>query len=255
MLPAKRRQYIMEELYTNQNVVVADLAEQMQVTPMTIRRDIELLEQSGLLEKTHGGAVLAESSLKEVTYRQRKTVCYEEKSAIAKAAAKLVKRGMCIYLDAGTTNYALARILARQNHTLLTIVTNDLAIAQALMNVSNYKVIVLGGMVDPASESVCGIHAANMAAAFHYDICFVGTQAITPEWQVMTVNADKILLKQNYLKAASLKVLLADSTKFGKYKIYNICSALDFDMIISGKIFESTQLQALTDGGVKVVKV
>lgn len=135
----------MDELYAQQVVTVQALAEKLQVAPMTIRRDLHLLEQQGLIKKSHGGAVLAESSVQEAAYHNRQQVHRKEKQQIAAAALAKVDDAMCLYLDAGTTNYELAVLISGKRWSSLTVVTNDLAIAQTLTPAQGITVILLGG--------------------------------------------------------------------------------------------------------------
>lgn len=254
MLAAKRHQFILQELQTKKSVSVIELAQKLKVTPMTIRRDMKSLEKKGLLEKSYGGAVLTESSLDEVSYKNRKSVMYEEKLRISQAAMKFVEADMCVLLDAGTTNYELAKMLVNAKYRKLTLVTNDPAIAQLLQQNSNYTVILIGGLFDADSESVCGSYAAKMVLDFAYDICFVGTQAINEQWKVMTVSENKVSLKQNYLKNSRLKVLTVDSSKFDKHKIYNICAVQDFNVLITDKKFTASERHSI-GSAVKVISV
>ena len=120
MLPVERRQFILDELYKTKAVAVNELAQQLGVTTMTIRRDLQLLEDNGLVEKSHGGAVLTESLVKEATYHNRKLVRIQEKRQIAEAALPLIESSMSIYLDAGTTNYELAELIAKKRWDGLT---------------------------------------------------------------------------------------------------------------------------------------
>ncbi len=233
MLPAERRQFILDELYKNKVVAVNELAQQLNVTTMTIRRDLQLLEDNGLVEKSHGGAVLMESSVKEATYRNRKLVHVEEKRRMAAAALPLIESSMSIYLDAGTTNFELADLMAKKHWDNLTVVTNDLAIAQVLMPIDGLYVILLGGHIDTESNSTCGVLAASMVRTMHFDYCFFGTQAITPDWRIMTANAEKIDVKQACLEAADKLVLVADHSKFQKHKLYYIFDLWELDMLIS----------------------
>ena len=172
MLPVERRQFILDELYKNKAVAVNELAQQLGVTTMTIRRDLQLLEDNGLVEKSHGGAVLTESLIKEATYHNRKLVRIQEKRQIAEAALPLIESSMSIYLDAGTTNYELAELIAKKRWDGLTVVTNDLAIAQVLMPAAGLDVIMLGGYVDEESGSTCGALATNMVRQMHFDLNF-----------------------------------------------------------------------------------
>ncbi|HIU63544.1 MAG TPA: DeoR/GlpR transcriptional regulator, partial [Candidatus Avacidaminococcus intestinavium] len=241
MLADQRRQIILEELQRNNSVVIVDLAEKLAVTPMTIRRDLVLLEKQGIVEKTHGGAVLSESSIRERTYLKRKEVRTPEKQRIAKAAVRLVEQGMCICLDAGTTNYELALLLIERKFSELTVITNDLLIAYSLGQNSNYQVLLLGGMLENANGLTCGYFAKEMMKNMRVDICFVGTQAVSEELMVMTANIDKVELKQYYLTNARIKVLLADGSKFAKNKLHKICVLSEFDHVITDNVFSAEQ--------------
>lgn len=233
MLPAERRQFILNELYKNRAVTVNELAQQLDVTTMTIRRDLQQLEEGGLIEKSHGGAVLIESSVKEATYRNRKLVHTDEKRRMAAAALPFIESSTSIYLDAGTTNFELAELIAKRSWDNLTVVTNDLMIAQVLADTIGVNVILLGGHIDAESDSTCGIFATNMVQTMHFDVCFFGTQAITPEWQIMTANAAKINVKRACLEASETTVLLADHSKFKKYKLYYIFDVWKIKVLIS----------------------
>ena len=255
MLATERRQRIMQEMHEHKVVVIVELAEKLGVTPMTIRRDLNLLEQQGLVEKSYGGAVLIESSIKENPYLTRKQVKNPEKRMIAQAAADLVEPSMSIYLDAGTTSYELAALLVEKEYQQLTIVTNDLLIAHMVSQNSNYQVIMLGGVIENANGLTCGYLAKEMIKNIHFDICFVGTQAINTSMYVMTANIDKVELKQLYLKNSHMKVLLADDSKFGKYKLHNICSVGEFDLVISDRKFTEQEQEYFHDSKVRIINI
>lgn len=255
MLPAERRQFILNELYKNKAVAVNELAQQLDVTTMTIRRDLQHLEDDGLVEKSHGGAVLVESSVKEATYRNRKLVHIEEKRRMAAAALPLIESSMSIYLDAGTTNFELADLMAKKHWDNLTVVTNDMTIAQVLTPVSGLYVILLGGHIDEESNSTCGVLAANMVRTMHFDCCFFGTQAITPDWRIMTANAEKIETKRACLEAADKLILLADHSKFQKHKLYYIFDLWKLDVLISDYQASAEEEKFFAEHGLEFIHV
>lgn len=255
MLPAERRQLILDELYKNKAVTVNDLAARLEVTAMTIRRDLQLLEDAGLIEKSHGGAVLSESLAREATYRSRKMVNIEEKRRIAQAALRYIEPAMSVYIDAGTTNYELAELIAREHWEALTVVTNDLAIAERLTPVKGVDVIMLGGHIDRESSSACGALALRLLEALHFDLAIVGTQAITPDWQIMTANADKIDLKRSAIKRADQSILLVDHSKFGRFKLYAIAPVSTLDVLISDYELPAEVERYLAEQKVTYVKV
>ena len=255
MLPVERRQFILDELYKNKAVAVNELAQQLGVTTMTIRRDLQLLEDNGLVEKSHGGAVLTESLIKEATYHNRKLVRIQEKRQIAEAALPLIESSMSIYLDAGTTNYELAELIAKKRWDGLTVVTNDLAIAQVLMPAAGLDVIMLGGYVDEESGSTCGALATNMVRQMHFDLNFLGTQAVTPDWRVMTANAQKIDLKRACVEAADKTVLAADHSKFKKHKLHHIFDIWAMDVVISDYVLEPEEEKLFQEHNVTFIHV
>lgn len=233
MLPAERRQYILDRLYENKAIAVNDMAEQLDVTPMTIRRDLQAMEAEGLLKKSHGGAVLAESIVKEATYVNRKQAHTSEKQRIAAAALPYIESSMSIYMDAGTTSYELAKLMVHRKWRDVTVVTNDLAIGELLTPISGIHVIMIGGSIDAESVSTCGLFAVEMVRRMHFDLCFLGTQAITSTWRVMTANAEKIALKQACLAAADTSIIIADHSKMGKHKLYDIFTLTEADILIT----------------------
>ena len=152
---------------------------------------------------------------------------------MAAAALPMIESSMSIFLEAGTTNFELAELMAKQRWENLTVVTNDLAIAQVLTPVLGIYVILLGGHIDVESNSTCGVLATNMVQTMHFDICFFGTQAVTPDWRIMTANAEKIDVKRACLHASDKVVLLADHSKFKKHKLYYILDIWEMDVLIS----------------------
>lgn len=132
---------------------------------------------------------------------------------MAAAALPMIESSMSIYLDAGTTNFELAELMTKQHWESLTVVTNDLAIAQVLTPVMGIYVILLGGHIDVESNSTCGVLATNMVQTMHFDICFLGTQAITPDWRIMTANAEKSTLNglvcKRLIRWFSLPIILS----------------------------------------------
>lgn len=255
MLPAERRQYILDKLYKNKAVEVNDLAKELEVTPMTIRRDLQLLEDSGLVEKSHGGAILTESVVKEATYRNRKLVHITEKRRIAKAALSLIEPSMSIYMDAGTTNYELATLIAEQHWSDLTIVTNDLAIAQLLSSVAGVRVLMAGGTIDAESAATCGVFATSMVKSMHFDICILGTQAITPDWRIMSANVEKIGVKRASIAASDKVVLLADHSKFNKHKLYYLFDLWEADILVTDYRASEAEKNVFTEHDVEYIQI
>src|SRR5690554_5995225 len=144
MGPLKRRKWIIEQLERLGRVEVDDLADQLKVSTMTIRRDLDQLEEEGMLIRIHGGAVLPQPLIKEASFQEKETRRMEQKQVIAKKALSRVKDGQTILLDSGTTTLEFAKLL--KNRQDITVVTNDIKIATELFN-TQLKVFITGGQL------------------------------------------------------------------------------------------------------------
>lgn len=219
MLAPERQARILKELQLHEAVRVADIAALLNVSEMTIRRDIEALDQNGLARKIHGGAMrLARLSSLEPGFLLNVDKALEAKLAIAAEALTLVEPGMTLALTGGTTTYQLAVALAAELDRLrnLTVVTNSLKAAELLYHQqgsSDLKVIVTGGERTP-SEALVGPVARLALRNLNTDICFMGVHGLdvdrgltSPNWLEAETNAA-------FIEATSRLVLLADSSKF-----------------------------------------
>lgn len=221
------------------------------VSPMTVRRDLQILEDQGYLIRTHGGAVANDDLLiKEVSYQEKAIANVEIKQRIALAASKLVKPGHTIILDAGTTNMQLAKLLAETQN--LKIVTNDILIAAYLYPYKNIQVYCCSGIVQPDTGCLVGSNAIDFFANILADMVFLGASAFDLTYGVTTPTLDKARLKQQMLMSAKKKILMCDSSKYGKESFAKICSLHDLDRIITDKEFTPKGLKSLAEQGVYV---
>ena len=157
------------------------------------------------------------------------------KKKIAAEALLFIKNGMTILLDAGTTNYELAKFLVESSIKDLVIITNDLKIASVLAEKQLFQIVMLGGIIENENILTCGSMAVSMLKDFEIDACFVGTQSISDKFEIRTPNIAKVELKRTYIEKSQQRFLLADSTKFEKSKLYKICDLKDFHYIITDK--------------------
>ena len=226
---------ILQEIKENGRINVKKLSEKFQVTPMTIRRNLSILEEKGLLFKSYGGATSSESLSHDKLYATRKKEKLSEKKKIASSAISFIESGMTVLLDAGTTNYELAKLMVKSTIHNVIVVTNDLKIAIILSERKNFQIVMLGGILENENILTCGVIANKILEELELDICFVGTQAINEKFEVRTPNIDKVDLKKTYLEKSKKKILVVDSSKFYKSKLYKICDLKDFNYIISDK--------------------
>lgn len=238
MLAPERQARILKELQLHEAVRVADIAALLNVSEMTIRRDIESLDQNGLARKIHGGAMrLARLSSLEPGFLLNVDKELVAKLAIASEALKLVQPGMTLALTGGTTTYQLAVALAAEldRPRNLTVVTNSLKAAELLYHQqgsSDLKVIVTGGERTP-SEALVGPVACLALRNLNTDICFMGVHGLdvdrgltSPNWLEADTNAA-------FIDATTRVVLLADASKFQVRSLAAIAPISAVDTIIT----------------------
>lgn len=230
MFAEERKKAILETLYQKGSVKVTDLASVLEVTEATIRRDLQELEEKKMLQRTHGGAVPMDSTKFEPTLLERKDSHYNEKVAIGRKAAEMIEEGDSILIDAGTTTLQIAKHLSTPN---ITIVTNSMPIALEMENHKDVELILIGGMIRWNTQAFVGPLAEEMLRKIRVDKVFIGTNAITLEDGLTTPNLLEAKMKQTMLGIASQKIVVCDSSKFGKRSFAKICDVEDVDVIIT----------------------
>lgn len=211
---APERQERIRELVRERGVVkVEDLTREIDVSAATIRRDLEALEDRGLLRRVHGGAVRLESSLEEPLFDDKTSVLSREKQGIARKAAELIKAGDTIFLDGGSTVLELARLL--RDRSDITVVTNSLRAAIELSG-RGPQLFLVGGEFRRRSQTVVGPLTRLLLAQLHVDRAFMGTIGITAAEGLTTTDANEAFTKELVAQQAREVILLVDSTKIGK---------------------------------------
>lgn len=208
-----RLQQILDLLAGQDEVGVADLAEHFQVTPMTIRRDLGMLEKQGKVTRTHGGAILSAPSIVSFSFQARQQTRMAAKKAIAREAVGRVEPGMTVLIDTGTTTLEVARALA--GFSDLKVLTSSLAIASALLAHGGLELILLGGTVNRNSPDLSGPLTEDNLSTFRADIAFIGADAFD-ENGLYTSSQQIARVSQTMLGTARQTVLVADSGKFGE---------------------------------------
>lgn len=232
MLSVERETVIVKKLKQQGRVRVNDLANELDVTKMTIRRDLNKLERQGVLRKVHGGAVLPNRLLREKPFEEKQALHTEEKRRLAQNALQLVHEGDTILLDAGTTTFELAARL----HELpgVNVVTIDLHIALELCATEG-NLFFIGGEIEKELGRSTGTKALEFLEAIHVDTVFLGISAISPDMMLGSHTFENAELKRTMLKSSSKKVLLADTTKFGVHAFAHVCPLSHIDILITNK--------------------
>lgn len=248
----ERRQAILERLRLEGKVTVEGLAAEFGVSLPTARTDLARLEARGLLRRTHGGAIPASATLFEPPYGERRVMHHSEKKAIARKAAELVKDGDTIFLDAGTTLYELA--LALRGHRRLTVVTNSLASALALMDNSDTDVILVGGLVQARRRAVLGPLAERFVEPFHVDRAFFSFNGIHPQVGFTVVDFDAAEIKARVMARAQEVVVLADATKMGKIAFAMVAPINAAQILVTDNGTPQELINELTNAGLRVLR-
>lgn len=231
LIPEQRRELIVKHLRREQILSFPQLANLLDVSHMTIRRDVAALEEEGRALSVPGGAKIASHLLVEPSHAEKALVDAGEKSAMAAAAAGLVADGMTIYLDAGTTILAMVPHLAARRE--LTVVTNDLTVVRELIDHPSIELISIGGRVDLANQSTVGRLAAEMIRQLAVDIAFISTSSWDLKRGLTTPVESKVDVKQAAMSISSENVLVAGSSKYGSFAKYKVVDLGQFDLIVT----------------------
>jgi DeoR family fructose operon transcriptional repressor len=251
MYAPERHQAILDQARSNGRVDVRELAELLQVTPETIRRDLTTLERRGLVRRAHGGAIPVERITMTPALSDRGEILAAEKVAIATAALEELPDGGSIIIDAGTTTIKLAELLPIDRQ--LTVVTHSIAVAAALADRENIELHVLGGTVRAASRAAVGTWTHQMVSMVNVDVAFLSVNGITPERGLTTHNIAEAAVKSAMIKAARRSIVLADHSKFGREEFGRIAPLAAIDTIITDAAVNRDLLAEVEAAGPDVV--
>ena len=248
---AERHNYILEKLREQQFVKVSEMAEELDVTTVTIRKDLKTLEERNLLFRTHGSAMPINPYVPDMSVQIKGKLKNEEKRKIAIAAAKLIEENDSIIISAGSTNYKFAEQIQPIGH--LNVVTSSLPVSILLNDIPEVSVIQLGGNLYKSSMSVRGEYAS---AAFNDLACsklFLGVDGIDKEHGITNSNIDEALLSKSMIEASSKIIVLADSSKFGKRGFGKVCGLEGVDIIITDDGITDSMANMLDNLGIRVI--
>ena len=240
VLARTRHNWILDALAEAGAVSVAEIAAQLGVSEMTIRRDLTELEREGRLARTHGGAVSTEntvppdtapgaSNFNEPAFQARLAKNALSKRLIAEAAASVAAGSRAIALDVGTTTFLLSRLLAGQQH--LKFFTNSLRNALVLGEGLG-EVYLPGGRMRNDELSISNPGAVAQFEALWFDIAFVGVSGLTPDG-IYDYSFDDTEMKRVYLRRSTRKVVLCDASKFNCMSLVHIAPLSQFDLLIT----------------------
>lgn len=250
MFSEERLAKIVEILKDKSSIKVNELAEFFEVSESTIRRDLRLMEENGLLSRTHGGAVSISNKGFEPTYFQKRDEKQDEKSRIGKLAASIIKNGDTIVLDSGTTTMKIAENITARD---ITVVTNSIDIASLLSEKESVELIVTGGKVRPITRAMVGHVTEQMLRNFRVDKAFIGTNGISITEGITTPNYIEAQTKKAMADIAAEVYVVADSSKFENVCFSVVCPVNKITAIITSDETDSDIINDYEKSGIEMI--
>jgi DeoR family glycerol-3-phosphate regulon repressor len=231
MTPNPRQAHLLEEVRAHGSVSVEALSEKFGVTLQTVRRDVALLAEAGLLARFHGGVRLPSSTTENIAYRQRQALQSDAKQRIARAVAGSVPAGSSLFINLGTTTEAVAHELLR--HQGLRVITNSLNVAAILSDSADCEVIVAGGLVRALDRGVIGEATVEFIRQFRVDIGLIGISGIESDGSLRDFDFREVKVTQTIVEQSRQVWLVADHTKFNRPAMVEVARLDQMDRIFT----------------------
>lgn len=252
-----RYQVILDCMHKTGSVSVDALAEQLNVTVVTIRRDLDALERKGLLHRTHGGAMPIQPLFYEPFRRDRSFVMQverqaDEKRRIGYAAAALIQPDETIAVTPGTTAAAVVRALPLNYN--LTVVTSTANVAVELSKRKDIKVFVTGGTLHGEWFSLVGPHAQRSLENILIHTLFIGADGLDPEWGATSFDQDEAELLRTMVARSQRHIAVIDHTKFGKVGNWKICASQDLHAVVTDTEATDQMVAPFIEMGAEIIR-
>lgn len=235
MFEYDRLREILSILTQSKSASVRMLAKSLYVSEATIRRDLTALEKQGLVRRAFGGVMLIESDQEEIPFYSRLSKEDESQDAIALQAIERIKNGDVLMLDASSTVSRMIRHLKRFQR--LTIITNS-GITMSGLQELDAKIIITGGLMLRNSQGFVGCYTEGMVRNFNADLFFFSCGGISDDGRVSDLLSEETSIRRVMLRHSRKRILLCDSSKFGRECCYNLCTVDDVDEIISDRPYK-----------------
>jgi DeoR family glycerol-3-phosphate regulon repressor len=245
----QRQKQIHESVQVRGFISIDDLARHFQVTPQTIRRDINKLSDFGLLQRHHGGAGLP-SSVENYAYTTRKVLCLKEKVRIARLLARHIPDKASLFVNIGTTTEEVAKVLLQKKG--LRIITNNLNVAGILSSNEDFEVIVAGGVVRSKDRGVIGHATIDFIQQFKVDFGIIGISGIDFDGTLLDFDYQEVRVAQAIIKNSRHVFLAADHTKIGRNAMVRLAHIGEIDALFTDRQPPKNLSAILADAGVAV---
>ena len=250
MLSARRHDLIVEALRSAGVVSTDELAQRLEVSVETVRRDLVVLERRGALRRVHGGAAPARAfGGTEASFDDRSNTATEEKRAIGRRAAELVSCGQTVVLDVGTTALEVARALAPEFRG--TVATCSLLVAGELANRGDVEVLVSGGRLRHGDLALSNAQTLSFFTDLRADIAFLGSGGVDAVAGLTDFHVDEVATRRVMIANAARSYVLADSSKLGRVAPHRVCPLAEIDgLITDGDVPTALSIAVQGTGGV-----
>ena len=233
-----RHEEILKILTRLRTISVQELTTRLNVSEVTIRKDLNTLEEMGFILRSHGKASLAEDSRTLHTLSTRKTINTDEKKGIARRASSLIKEGDTIYIDTGSTCRYLAESISNIS---IRVITNSLDVMNVLSEEPGISLVSLGGNYRKEAGSFLGPLPIESLKNFQIETCFLGTTGILSRGIFSAQNIMESQLKQQVLSVSERRIILGDSSKLGRSAFSVFARSSDIDILITDSKFKATE--------------
>lgn len=248
---AERRKYILDNIFQNGFVRVADLAEALSVTQTTIRKDLTYLESQGLLYRAYGSALPTSAQVMDISLNTKKLINLKQKQLIAHKALEIVEANDSIIIASGSTLQVFAENIKPKGR--LNVVTPAVNVAMALGEMSGVTVMQLGGILYGNSYCVVGSESRNMLHNLHCGKLFFGVDGVDVEHGLTCATVEEAELLYEMVKVCTTSIVLADSSKIGMRGFGRICGVEEINILVTDSGISEDAVTALEAKGVKVV--
>lgn len=247
----ERKRYILNELQRNGSVVITDLAERIQVSSMTIRRDLNAMAEDGMVTLEHGGAVLNNGSLFEYNMSFKSEINATEKQRIAAKCMEYINEGDSIFLDAGTTPNEVAVLLRGKRN--ISVLTHSLMVANTTANMRNIKLIMCPGEFRENSMAFLGPLTDDFIQHFQIDTLFLSLEGIDLNDGLSVVDVQDGHTKKVLVEKAKRVICIADHSKFNKSFFYKIAPVADVDLVVTDTGLDAATQELFRQNNVPLV--
>lgn len=247
----ERYKEIADMVQKKKRVLVSELSKKFNVSEVTIRKDLNELEEIGVCRRFHSGAVAAEAGVFDVPVKHKVTVARHLKQRIAREAVQMVTNNITVMIDAGSTAHSIAYYLKGRKN--IRVVTNSLMVGTELADDKGIELILTGGNVRPVSQALVGSVALETMSKIHVDIAFVGTMGISEERGFTSSTIAEAQGKEAMLSAARQKVIVADHTKLEKISFVTFAGINDVDLLITDDEADPKIIKNLRKTGLEII--